>query len=407
MLLRNGKIDLLRVFTLIIILLGIAHFYLIVIAPRLIPFYLRPGMPERPMNVLLMGTDLVFDKETHNIISESGHSDTIVLAHIDPRACKINLLSIPRDTLAEIPGYGSTKINASNIIGGTDLARATVENLLGVPVDRTAIINPSGIVKLIDLLGGIRVYVDKDMYYVDRVGKLNINLKKGWHTLSGEEANGYIRFRMDPLGDINRIQRQQGFIKALMRKLSDPMNVWRVPVVIGLAKESIKTDLSLAEIFRIGNLVRCLSREDLRMILLPGDFCDEHEKACFWIANSGETEKILRKYFSKKPNGEIEAAPKPAFYISIFNNSGDANAPYMLLKKLTKTKYAVANITYTDRDDYMRSRIIAQKGDIAGARELGRLIGIEEVVVSGSGDYVSDYTIILGRDYLKRSMILN
>ena len=396
---RKRKIDYLRILAIIMVFLGIAYFYVTLFAPQFMPFYLRLGMPMRPINILIMGTDFVFDRETHKIISEGGHNDTIVLAHIDPKAGKINLLSIPRDTLAEIPEYGRTKINTAHIIGGPELAGTTVKNLLGIPIDRYAVINPRGIIRLIDLLGGIRIYVDKDMHYVDKAGNLYINLSKGWHNLSGEEANGYLRFRMDPLGDINRVQRQQGFIGALLKKFANPANIWRIPLVTQVATENIKTDLSLNEIFRIGNLVRCLTKDDLRTILLPGNFSVESDKPCFWIADTEETEKILSKYFAKTIKTPKTSDLKPAFYVSIFNNSGDKNVPYSILKKLSKTKYVISNISSIERGDYVKTHIIAQKGNIAGAKALGKLLKIDEVTISGAGDIISDYTVIICKDY--------
>jgi LCP family protein required for cell wall assembly len=397
---QKKKIDSLRIFAAFAVLLGIAYFYMNLFAPKYVPLFLRLGMPHRPMNILVMGTDVVFDRDTHKKLSESGHNDMIVLVRLNPMGGQINLLSIPRDTFAEIPGHGGRKINAAHIVGGPELAVATVQDLLEIPIDRYAVVNPEGIIKLTDLLGGVRIYVDKDMYYKDDAGGLYINLKKGWQNLSGNDANGYLRFRMDPLGDINRAQRQQNFIKALMKKMASPENLWRIPLVAKLAGESVKTDLSLNEIFRMGTFARCLDKDGFNTMLLPGDFSAEDEKPCYWISNMEETEKILVKYFGKEEDAAKSAGSKIEFHnVSVFNNSGDSAAPYSIIRKLSSTRYTISKVITTDRDDYIRTHIIAQKGDSKGARELGDILGIDNVVVSSAGDVISDFTIILCEDY--------
>jgi len=398
---RKRKLDKIRILALIIVLLAIAYFYAMIFAPRLIPYYLKAGMPVGKKNILLMGTDFVYDRQTHKMVPGAGHNDTIILAHVDPRSNKINLLSIPRDTLAEIPHYGRTKINAAHFIGGPELAIETVSNFLDVPIDGYFVMNPDVSIKLVDMIGGLRIYVDKDMYYEDKAGKLYINLKKGWHTLSGTEANGYLRYRMDPLGDINRIQRQQNFATALLKKIIHPQNIWRIPMIAGLARESTKTNLSLGELFRLGNLARGLNEEDLTTILVPGDFSTGEAKPCFWIADAGETEKILRSYFGKTASSSYETQElKSDYYVSIFNNTGNREKILPILQKLYKTKYVVSNITATRREDYTKTKILAQKGDITEARALGEFLKIDDIVVSSSGDIISDFTIIICDDYI-------
>jgi LCP family protein required for cell wall assembly len=397
---KRSKLDVVRLLALLALIAAIGYFHLNIFCPRIIPSYLRVGMPSQRMNILVMGTDLVYAKETGKKLSESGRTDTLMLIHIDPLKGKINLLSIPRDTLAAIVGYGRTKINAAHFIGGPPLAKETVSELLGVPIDRYVIFHPSAVIKLIDLLGGITIYVDKDMYYVDNAQDLYVNIKKGWHHLSGAEAHGYLRFRMDPLGDINRVQRQQGFLGAIIKKLASPATIIKTPWVIGIARESIETDMSLKDIFRVGNLARSLSSSDFKSTVLPGGFSTDPTLPCFWIENEEETEKVLNQYFAKPLNNATkDKKTSSGSYVTIYNNTDNERASIPILKKLWNTKYIVSNIQQTSRDDFDKTEIIAQKGDEAGARELGDLIKINEIVVSSAGDITSDYTIILGKDY--------
>ncbi len=396
---RKRRLDLLRIFTLIILLACIVHLFLFILKPQKLPYFLRPIAPHRSKNILIMGTDLVYDRMTRKVISESGLTDTLILARIDIASQKLNLFSIPRDTLVEIPGYGIRKINMAHLIGGPELTEYIVTKLTGIDIDNYVSISPFSLIKLIDLIGGIRIYVDKDMHYIDKAGHLYIDLKKGWQVLDGAHAHDFLRFRLDPLGDISRVQRHQIFLRTIIKKLKRPESIIRIPWIIGIAREYIKTDLSMREIVQLGNFVRCLGANDIRMLLLPGNFASEEVTGIwYWHPEEEKVEEILTSYFGKPSPGEKELLEPGTKDISIFNNSGDPKLAWKLSEKLGN-KYNLVNVRMINRDDFDKTRIIAQKGDERGARKLAKLLNIEEVAVSGIGDVISDYTIILCKDW--------
>ena len=398
---RKRRIDLLRIFALLIIVAGIAHLFFLVLKPQELPFFLQPVYPHRPKNILIMGTDVVYDRITHKVISESGLTDTLILVRIEPLSQKLNMLSIPRDTPVDMPGYGTRKINMAHLIGGPELAKYVVSKLTGIHIDNYVAISPFSLIKLIDLIGGIKIYVDKDMHYIDKAGHLYINLKKGWQVLDGTQAHDFLRYRLDPLGDINRVQRQQTFIKTLFKKLREPRTIMRIPWIIGIAREYIKTDLPMREILQLGNFVRCLERTDIRTLLLPGTFPEEEEEICYWYPNKQAMEEIFYKYFDKPEPGKKASVKFLTKAFSIFNNSGDPSAAWKLSNKLGD-KYKLINVKMINRDDFNKTTVIAQKGDERGAKKLAKLLGIEEVFVSSDGDVLSDYTIILCKDWAQK-----
>jgi cell envelope-related transcriptional attenuator len=152
---------------------------------------LAAGLPDltRPINILVLGTIVLSsdrpalanpdDRYFRQIGSDlDGHSDAILLIRFDPVKQKIAAISIPRDTLTLVPDLGMTKINTANFVGGAPLAARTVSKLLGgVPIDRYVRINVQGFNQLIDALGGVEVYVPKDLKYQDDSQRLYINLK--------------------------------------------------------------------------------------------------------------------------------------------------------------------------------------------------------------------------------------
>ena len=292
----KNKLDYLRVVAIFIVLLAIIYFNLNVLFPRVLPNFLKLAIIERPINILILGTDITFDIETGRSTYEVGRTDTIMLLHYDPLMGKINVLSIPRDSYVEIPGYYNTKINAAYVLGKIDLTIKTVEKLTGVRIDKYVIINTKGLIKLVDLLGGIYIDVGKDMYYVDKAQNLYINLKKGPQKLSGKEAEGYIRFRHDALGDIGRIERQQNFLKALTRSLSSPNALLKSPFIVGLIRKNIKSSLSLKEFILLANTFRQINLKEVQTKSVPGEPAN-NEAGSVWLINSLELGKIISQYF--------------------------------------------------------------------------------------------------------------
>nr|MBQ6740358.1 LCP family protein [Synergistaceae bacterium] len=141
------------------------------------------------VNVLVVGLDNV---------DGGSRTDAIALAIFDADNSAVRIASIPRDSRVYIPGRGWDKINHAYVFGGINLLRETVVNLTGVPVDYFVKVNYRSFPKIIDLLGGIDIYVDKRMNYTDYSGKLFINIPKGQQHMNGKTALGYVRFRHDP-----------------------------------------------------------------------------------------------------------------------------------------------------------------------------------------------------------------
>jgi len=292
----SRKFDLLKILAALIVLCGITYFYLNIISPKYLPNFLKLAVIEKPLNILILGTDITFDSETGRSTHEVGRTDTIMLLHYDPFNEKAFVLSVPRDTYVEIPGYRSTKINAAYVVGRIGLTKETVEKLTGVKIDRYLIVNTEGIVKIIDLLGGIKIDIEKDMYYTDKAQKLYIDLKKGERKLSGKEAEGYIRFRHDPLGDIGRIERQQHFLKALTGALSSPNAFLKSPFIFGLTQKNIKTDLSLKELILLANTFRQMKVKEIKTESIPGE-SGFNEAGSVWLINRKELSGIISRHF--------------------------------------------------------------------------------------------------------------
>ncbi len=252
---------------------------------------------KKRQNILILGVDKNPEGDDPFL---NTRSDTIILVNIDPKQRSINAISIPRDSKVYIAGdYGIQKINSAHAYGGVELAKKTVENTLGVKVDRYIAVNSEAIIKLVDILEGVPVYVEKDMYYRDYSGKLNVGLSKGHHILNGKQAEGYLRFRKDGLGDIGRTSRQQWFLRNLLTRLQSPVTITKIPEILNLINEYVKTDMSMYEISNFAAMAKDFSLDNVEVATLPGA-PSKKGAISYWILDPEQTQEMVDRLIYRK-----------------------------------------------------------------------------------------------------------
>jgi len=219
-----------------------------------------PFQGAERITILMVGTDN----------SEGlGLADTIIYAVVYPRTNEISAISIPRDSRVYIPKVGYTRINASHSNGGLPLTIDTVQNLIGIPVDKYIEVNVPGLVKLVDAIGGIDIDVEKRMYYVDHSQKLHIDLQPGYQHLDGMQAMGYVRFRHDKVGDIGRMERQQKFLHAVLSKTFSQQSLVDIPKTIDVFLKTVKTNMSTRDLMSLKRIIETSGADSIVTETLP------------------------------------------------------------------------------------------------------------------------------------------
>lgn len=203
------------------------------------------GISSTPVNILFLGSDKRPD--------EGARADTILLMRVNGKNKTISQLSIPRDTLTDIPGYGEDKINSSYAWGGPALTIRTVEELTGLPIHHYVELDFSGFPEIVDSLGGVDIDVPKtiDSQYPQGYEWTQVHFDSGPQHMSGDRALIYVRVRYSD-DDFQRMGRQQLFMEALQKQINSPFNLARMPLLAPGMVGNITTDMSTNDLLRLG-----------------------------------------------------------------------------------------------------------------------------------------------------------
>ena len=250
-----------------------------------------PFGPHRE-NILLLGVD---SNGADSDLWVGTRTDTIILMNIDPRSKTINAISIPRDSKVYLPeGMGTQKINAAHAIGGIKMTVKTIEDTLGVKIDHYIMFHDDGVREIVKALGGVDIYVEKNMKYDDYAGKLHINITKGKHHLTDKDVVEYLRFRHDAMGDIGRTKRQQWFLRGLLADLKKPETVVKIPKLVSVTHKYVKTDMSPYEMSQYAGLATHFDMDNIEVAMLPGA-PNKHGYISYWILDPDKTQEVINR----------------------------------------------------------------------------------------------------------------
>lgn len=289
----------------ILLCLGGLAFWLYPLIGPLLRFGALPQPLLRPFSVLVQGVSPEYSGY-HTRARENfrGHADTLILVRFDPANKRVVALSIPRDTYVNLSGYGYRKINEANYREGPEFSLKAVSALVGVSVNAYVSVSTEALKKIIDAIGGVEVCVDKPLEYQDAAARLAIDLQPGCQSLDGAQAEGYLRFRKDALGDIGRIQRQQAFFQALRDQVLSPAGLLRLPGALGALEAHTQTNLTRGQIAQL--LGFATTQPALVGLLLPGGFGNG------WQVDPYELRNVVAYYFLDQPDATGAAATPSA-----------------------------------------------------------------------------------------------
>jgi len=355
-------------------------------------------------------------------------TDTIMVASYNPRTQKAVLLSIPRDTYVgknRNTANSYDKINALYQVGGAKTTLDAVNELTGLNIKYYVVISNNALVDLVDEIGGVKFDVPINMDYDSKGQGLHIHLKKGMQTLTGEQAEGLVRFRHNNDGssypseygdnDYGRMKTQREFIKAVAKQTIQFKNITKIGGLIDIVKRNVKTNIKDWNTIKdyIPYAVE-FNMDNLQTETLPGVSNRIPANTGLWFFEHSEskTEDLIEKLYSEPKEEEsintnssmnqntstsdVEIISNVK--IELLNGSGDKTLLTKVTNKLKKAGYIVyktGTTSNTAKTTIVNKNSIEEKtlSDIKDILKVG--------VISNSSisSETVDVTIVLGKDY--------
>lgn len=343
-------------------------------------------------------------------------TDFIMVAKYNPKTGKVNALSIPRDT--KVVGTIDGKINSAYAKGkDIEKLKEKVKDVTSLKVDYYVILDTATVRKMVDAIGGIPMDVPINMYYDDEEQGLHINLKKGYQVFDGKKAEQFIRFRKNNdgtgylLGDVDRVKAQHAFIRAAIDQVLKPSTLLKLPDLISLGFQSVKTDMKLTEILSYVDDVKSFNKENLRIESLPGggDYIDN---ISYFLHDPVATKKLVEEMFVKevslndeseesnaKENEIKETKSKSEITIEVLNATSRSGLASSVAEKLKEEGYNVTKIGNYKTTSNMATTIISRTDSNEYAKKVKSFLGIGTVKTEKEETSKVDVTVILGSDY--------
>jgi LCP family protein required for cell wall assembly len=226
------------------------------------------------ITILLLGCDEDRVYGRVKPVMEKARSDMMLVAKLDFKSKQITGVSIPRDTVVAANGFAEQKINGYHAIGmrqggpelGKEFARRAVETLLPVHIDRVVVLDYKSLQEMVNIVGGVYLYVEKQMDYDDRAAALHIHLKPGRQKLDGYRAMGFVRFRHSD-SDFERQNRQKQFLLAF--KESVLKHIGSLPEVVNKAVEGLSNGLNQDEVAALAFFAKEIGGDNIDMGMVP------------------------------------------------------------------------------------------------------------------------------------------
>lgn len=238
-------------------------------------------------NILVLGLDP--GKED---VGQS--TDAVILMSFKHDTGQVRLITIPRYTRVNIQGRNQPEpLNNAYYYGGIPLMEQTVSKNWGVTIHDYVAIDTDGLAAIVDVMGGIDLYVDDDLNYEDPLGELYIHIPKGIQHMDGDMAQKYLRFASDDLGAYGRSMRQQKFLKALINKLMEPDSLAKLPALVEVCDKRVKSSIEAFDSGHIASLLTRMQGTTPELKVLPGEL----QKDGSWVYNQEKTAALMDELF--------------------------------------------------------------------------------------------------------------
>jgi LCP family protein required for cell wall assembly len=386
-----------------------------------LPLHIGGKRPDRvkgrALNFLLVGSDSregMTPAELSRAATEftpGRRSDTVILVHLSGDREHVTLVSFPRDSYVEIPAHGKEpahfgKINTAFSSGGPALTIQTVEHLTGIRLDHYIEVNFAGFQRLVDAVDGVDVCLPKPA----REPLSGIDLPAGHSHIQGAQALAFVRQRHGlPRGDLDRIERQQQFLGALLRRatsLSVLANPFRLKGFLDVATKSLQVDdkLGLKDMKSLALAMKGLDPRRVAFVTAPVDKLAKRNGQSVVlldeVAGPPLFQAVARDEPLTKPPAPLPkklTVPPSAIRVTVLNGTGIARRAAKAADDLRGVGFRVAGTGNAEGGPYDTTRVRYAPGEEAAAATLAKSLGGAKTELGPSG--AATLTVIVGADY--------
>ncbi len=265
---------------------------------------------ENTVNILLIGVDYAPERSTWKG-KKYYHSDVMIIVAVNTLTNEVNLISLPRDTYAKIPGVkGIYKLNASMDCGGSwiDDPKAGCEKVCeaaswmigGIPVNYYYAVDMTAVKGLVDAIGGLEFDIDLAFKMQGR------KYKAGMQHMDGQAVLDYLRVRKDSsitssskgeTGDLNRINRQKNMLVAIFQKLKDSGILFRVPDIINAFEGNLHTNVDFAKTAALAAYSYNVDSSSIKMHSMDGSSAGGIFNWNFVLTSESKRASIIKKVY--------------------------------------------------------------------------------------------------------------
>lgn len=255
------------------------------------------GAETGSIYILLLGIDKTEERESWLGLYRS---DAISIVKIDLDNKSAKILSIPRDTYTYVPVEGKyDKINHAYAYGSLQSKEeavqatiAAVNNLLNKPIiNYYFLMDMEPIPRIVDDIGGVELDVEIDMKDHDA------DLSKGLQVLNGRQAYDYVHWRYSAGGDIDRIKRQQKFVRTLLKQQRDSGKILETARIILKYRKDFETDLSVAKFIGVAKFIAEIPQGNVTYDFLPGRG-QTIDGISYWVLDTSQTDNIIEDFIN-------------------------------------------------------------------------------------------------------------
>ena len=365
---------------------------------------------QETVNFLLIGSDKRSGK--------SFRTDTMVVVILRPNEGQVSLISIPRDLWVYIPDWQNQRINAAyqhGILsgypgGGPGLLKATIQYNLGIRIDHTAMVDFDGFRRIVDTLGGVDVPVAcayTDWHLIDP--SYNPEIEANWKLytvgpglihLNGDLALWYARSRQKS-SDFDRGRRQQEVLRAIFTQALQAGTLSRIPDLYNDFKDSVETDLGLADILQLSLYAPKMTNADIRSYYIRPPIVNS------WITDNGAyvlspNQELLSQLLTEALSPSTRVIQKQTITIEVMNGTSVPGYEALAASRLNYAGYET-RIVPSDRQDYAYSVLLDKSAaqDPTVSSNILKVMGMQtgSLIPVPDPNSPANYLLILGYDY--------